>query len=170
MSEQPTTRVVIVPDVEPPTAKLCWKQNAAMVRCNRAEHDASIAHTWEMADRIKELEAALAGQAHPLRIPSREPSACADRQPAGIGLECTLPKGHEGDHIGEGFKDEELGRWPNQRPTQIATCPDGHGPMRRVETPYPHFVCDHVTAYVAGRPVQWCPIERRTTDDGEVVR
>lgn len=48
------------------------------------------------------------------RIAADGESACCAGSPTGQrpSLVCTKPDGHDGDHVGHGSSDQELGRWP----------------------------------------------------------
>jgi hypothetical protein len=45
------TEIIKVPDVPAPTAVLCWKQNARMVRCDRKAGHGGL-HSWERAEAL----------------------------------------------------------------------------------------------------------------------
>ncbi len=47
--------IIEIPDIEGPTAPLCWKQGPLMTRCDRRKNHKGL-HVWELSARIAELE------------------------------------------------------------------------------------------------------------------
>lgn len=53
----------------------------------------------------------------------QDDESCRSTNTSGTGWACTLPDGHDGDHIACSSNDHDLSRWPNY-PEDVADAPE----------------------------------------------